>query len=306
VSNKNITFAPHLFTDTNNIHQIIMKNKSLNILFIALMVVCAGCCPKAKQVIEPSQVIVTSYPSSIGEAGVAVYLPEGYTRLEQDYPVLYLLHGSGDDEAGWLTKGRAKAILDSLITNNLCQPMIVVMPNGYLEQTGKYYTPESRLWMESTFEENFSQLIAWTEAHFRTLTDKQHRAIAGLSMGGFHTMHTAALLNQSFDYVGIFSALYVPHTRQLHSERSIEMSALTLSDKPTYQQTEALLAQQFANPPQLYWIACGVDDFLYEDNVVYRQYLDEKQYPYEYHESAGGHSWENWMDYLRIFAQRLF
>ena len=283
-----------------------MKNKSLNILFIALMVVCAGCCPKAKQVIEPSQVIVTSYPSSIGEAGVAVYLPEGYTRLEQDYPVLYLLHGSGDDEAGWLTKGRAKAILDSLITNNLCQPMIVVMPNGYLEQTGKYYTPESRLWMESTFEENFSQLIAWTEAHFRTLTDKQHRAIAGLSMGGFHTMHTAALLNQSFDYVGIFSALYVPHTKQPHYERSIEMSALTLSDKPTYQQTEALLAQQFANPPQLYWIACGVDDFLYEDNVVYRQYLDEKQYPYEYHESAGGHSWENWMDYLRIFAQRLF
>ena len=283
-----------------------MKNKSLNILFIALMVVCAGCCPKAKQVIEPSQVIVTSYPSSIGEAGVAVYLPEGYTRLEQDYPVLYLLHGSGDDEASWLTKGRAKAILDSLITNNLCQPMIVVMPNGYLEQTGKYYTPESRLWMESTFEENFSQLIAWTEAHFRTLTDKQHRAIAGLSMGGFHTMHTAALLNQSFDYVGIFSALYVPHTKQPHSERSIEMSALTLSDKPTYQQTEALLAQQFANPPQLYWIACGVDDFLYEDNVVYRQYLDEKQYPYEYHESAGGHSWENWMDYLRIFAQRLF
>lgn len=283
-----------------------MKNKSLNILVLVLLIACAGCSPKAKQAIEPSQVIVTSYPSSIGEAGVAVYLPEGYATSEKDYPVLYLLHGSGDDETGWLTKGKAKAILDSLITNNLCQPMIVVMPNGYLEQTGKYYTPESRLWMESTFEENFSQLIAWTEAHFRTLTDKQHRAIAGLSMGGFHTMHTAALLNQSFDYVGIFSALYVPHTKQPHSERTIEMSALALSDKTTYQQTEALLAQQFANPPQLYWIACGVEDFLYEDNVVYRQYLDEKQYPYEYHESAGGHSWQNWMDYLKIFAQRIF
>jgi enterochelin esterase family protein len=84
------------------------------------------------------------------------------------------------------------------------------------------------------------------------------------------------------------------------------MSALALSDKPAYQQTEELLAQQFANPPQLYWIACGVEDFLYEDNVIYRQYLDEKQYPYEYHESAGGHSWDNWMDYLTIFAQRLF
>lgn len=279
-----------------------MKSKFLLVLLIA----CVSCCPKAKQTDAPSQVVVTSYPSSIGEAGVAVYLPEGYAASEEDYPVLYLLHGSGDDETGWMTKGRAKAILDSLIINELCRPMIVVMPNGYLEQTGRYYDPESRLWMESTFEENFSQLIAWTEMHYRTINDKQHRAIAGLSMGGFHTMHTAALLNQSFDYVGIFSALYVPHTKQPHSERTIEMSALALSDKPAYQQTEALLQQQFATPPQLYWIACGVEDFLYEDNVIYRQYLDEKQYPYEYHESAGGHFWQNWMDYLTIFAQRLF
>lgn len=298
-------FAPYLCMKENKSLNI-MKNRSLNILVLVLLIACVGCSPKAKQAIEPSQVIVTSYPSSIGEAGVAVYLPAGYATSEEDYPVLYLLHGSGDDEAGWLTKGCAKHILDSLITSELCPPMIVVMPNGYLEQTGKYYNPESRLWMESTFEENFSQLIAWTESHYRTINDKQHRAIAGLSMGGFHTMHTAALLNQSFDYVGIFSALYVPHTKQPHAERTIEISALALSDKPAYQQTETLLAQQFANPPQLYWIACGVEDFLYEDNVVYRQYLDEKQYPYEYHESAGGHSWQNWMDYLNIFAQRIF
>ena len=283
-----------------------MKNKSLNILVLVLLIACAGCCPKAQQAIVTSQVIVTSYPSSIGEAGVAVYLPEGYATSEKDYPVLYLLHGSGDDETGWLTKGKAKAILDSLITNNLCQQMIVVMPNGYLEKTGKYYTPESRLWMESTFEESFSQLIAWTEAHFRTHTDKRHRAIAGLSMGGFHTMHTAALLNQSFDYVGIFSALYVPYMSECRTERTLVISDLARSDKPIYNQTEALLAQQFANPPQLYWIACGVDDFLYQDNVIYRQYLDEKHYPYEYHESAGGHSWQNWMDYLTIFAQKIF
>ena len=280
-----------------------MKN---NILLVFLLIVCMGCGPKATQTNDPSQVVVTSYPSSIGEAGVAVYLPAGYAASKTDYPVLYLLHGSGDDETGWLTKGKAKAIIDSLITNQLCPPMIVVMPNGYLEQTGKYYAPESRLWMESTFEENFSNLIAWTEANYRTINDKQHRAIAGLSMGGFHTMHTAALLNQTFDYVGIFSALYVPHTKQPHAERTIEMSALALSDKPAYQQTEALLQQQFANPPQLYWIACGVDDFLYEDNVIYRKYLDEKHYPYEYYESAGGHSWQNWINYLTIFAQRIF
>jgi enterochelin esterase family protein len=279
-----------------------MKSKILLLLLIA----CAGCCPKATQTNSRSEVVVTSYPASIGEAGVAVYLPEGYTTSQEAYPVLYLLHGSGDDETGWMTKGKAKAILDSLITNQLCPPMIVVMPNGYLEQTGRYYAPESRLWMESTFEENFSNLIAWTEAHYRTIADKQHRAIAGLSIGGFHTMHTAALLNQAFDYVGIFSALYVPHTKQPHNERNIEISALAQSDKPAYQQTEALLREQFATPPQVYWIACGVEDFLYEDNVIYRQYLDEQQYPYEYHESAGGHSWENWMDYLTIFAQKIF
>ena len=280
-----------------------MKNKFALVL---LMIACVGCGPKATQTNDPSQVVVTSYPSSIGEAGVAVYLPAGYAASKTDYPVLYLLHGSGDDETGWLTKGKAKAIIDSLITNQLCPPMIVVMPNGYLEQTGKYYAPESRLWMESTFEENFSNLIAWIEANYRTINDKQHRAIAGLSMGGFHTMHTAALLNQTFDYVGIFSALYVPHTKQPHAERTIEMSALALSDKPAYKETEILLQQQFANPPQLYWIACGVDDFLYEDNVIYRKYLDEKHYPYEYYESAGGHSWQNWINYLTIFAQRIF
>lgn len=283
-----------------------MKNQFLNVFVLVLLIACAGCCSEPKQTYNPSQVVVTSYLSSIGEAGVSVYLPAGYATSNKDYPVLYLLHGSGDDEAGWLTKGRAKAILDSMIINKLCKPMIVVMPNGYLEQTGKYYTPATRLWMESTFEENFSQLIQWTESHYRTIANKQHRAIAGLSMGGFHTMHTAALLNQTFDYVGIFSALYVPHTKQPHAERNIEISALTLSDKPTYQQTEALLQQQFANPPQLYWIAVGKEDFLYQDNVIYRQFLDEKQYPYEYHESEGGHSWQNWMDYLMIFVQRIF
>ena len=207
-------------------------------LLLAVLLSCVGCGTKSSQNMA-SQVVVTTFPSSMGDAGVSVYLPAGYTESNLAYPVLYLLHGSGDDETGWLTKGKAKYILDSLITNELSRPMIVVMPNGYLEQTGQ--VRPTRLWMESTFEENFSQLIAWTEAHYRTLSNKENRAIAGLSMGGFHTMHTAALLNQSFDYVGIFSALYVPHMGQPHSERTLEISALVLSDKPTYQQTEALL-----------------------------------------------------------------
>ena len=197
-------------------------------LLLAVLLSCVGCGRKTYPNTNlASQVVVTTFPSSMGDAGVSVYLPAGYAESNLAYPVLYLLHGSGDDETGWLTKGKAKYILDSLITNELSCPMIVVMPNGYLEQTG--LIKPSRLWMESTFEENFSQLIAWTEAHYRTLSNKENRAIAGLSMGGFHTMHTAALLNQSFDYVGIFSALYVPHVGQPHSERTLEISALALS-----------------------------------------------------------------------------
>jgi enterochelin esterase family protein len=275
-----------------------------NIFLLLLLIACIGCVPKAKQVNAESQVILTTYPSSVGESGVAIYLPEGYANSTNDYPVLYLLHGSGDDETGWLTKGRAKAILDSLISIEQCQPMIVVMPNGYLEQTG--IIAQERLWMDASFEDNFSQLIAWTEAHYRTINDKQHRAIAGLSMGGFHTMHTAALLNQSFNYVGIFSGLFVPYMRKDRDKRSSDVSLWAESNKPTYSNTEQLLQEQFANPPQWYWIACGKEDFLYDHNVEYRKYLDQKQYPYEYHESEGGHSWQNWMDYLTIFVKRLF
>ena len=275
-----------------------------NIFLLLLLIACIGCVPKAKQVNAESQVVLTTYPTSVGESGVAIYLPEGYANSTNDYPVLYLLHGSGDDETGWLTKGRAKAILDSLISIEQCQPMIVVMPNGYLEQTG--IITQERLWMDASFEDNFSQLIAWTEAHYRTINDKQHRAIAGLSMGGFHTMHTAALLNQTFDYIGIFSGLFVPYMRKDRDKRSSDVSLWAESNKPTYSNTEQLLQEQFANPPQWYWIACGKEDFLYDHNVEYRKYLDQKQYPYEYHESEGGHSWQNWMDYLTIFVKRLF
>ena len=87
-----------------------------NIFLLLLLIACVGCVPKAKQVDAESQVVLTTYPSSVGESGVAIYLPEGYTNSTNDYPVLYLLHGSGDDETGWLTKGRVKAILDSLFS----------------------------------------------------------------------------------------------------------------------------------------------------------------------------------------------
>ena len=286
-----------------------MKSKIL----LVLLIVCVGCCPKAKQAIEPSQVIVTSYPSSIGEAGVAVYLPAGYAASKTDYPVLYLLHGSGDDEVGWLTKGKAKAILDSLITNQLCQPMIVVMPNGYLEQTGKHYPAETRLWMESTFEENFSQLITWTEAHFRTLTDKQHRAIAGLSMGGYGAMKVALTYPERYDAcISLSGAMDVTLRGKKYNfteyqsifgynmESSLELAG---SEHDLFALAQKNKANNAVFPKLYMW--CGTEDFLLDMNNAFDQHLSNLEIPHEFRTSEGNHRWAYWDPHIEKALQWL-
>ena len=277
-----------------------MKNIFWNIFVLVLPIMCAGCNPKAKQVNTSSQVVVTSYPSSIGDAGVAVYLPEGYGTHEKDYPVLYLLHGSGDDETGWLTKGRAKAVLDSLITNGLCEPMIVVMTNGNAdleaapgESSLGYVVPTTKLpkTMEGSFESHFPEVVKFIDQNYRTKANKKNRAIAGLSMGGFHSLHISKQYPDMFNYVGLFSAAIWPNKN---------------ATSTIYQNAEEKLATQFAKKPALYWIAIGKTDFLYKANTEFRNLLDSNNYPYEYYESEGGHIWKNWRIYLSKFAPMLF
>ena len=247
------------------------------------------------EVSSPSRFITTVFPAENGDAGVCVYLPAGYDDNDIAYPVLYLLHGSGDDEEGWNRLGHAKEILDNMIGKGLCKPMVVIMPNGFLKTIdqmkpeGDKQGDQERIWRDGKFESSFPRLIAWTEQNYRIAADKQHRAIAGLSMGGFHSMHIAHKLN-CFNYVGLFSAaLREPN-----------------ADIPYYAHAEEELAAQFACAPRLYWIAMGEKDYLHGTNVTYRHYLDEHGYKYEYHESEGGHSWKNWMDYLQLFLPRLF
>ena len=129
----------------------------------------------------------------------------------------------------------------------------------------------------------------YVESHYRTINDKAHRAIAGLSMGGFHSMHISALYPDCFDYVGLFSAA-------IYSD----------NQNGIYANFNANLNRQFQTPPQLYWIGIGRSDFLYEDNTAYRKKLDKLGYHYEYTETGGGHIWRNWRIYLTTFAQRLF
>ncbi|TGX83104.1 esterase [Palleniella muris] len=231
---------------------------------------------------------------------LTVYTPAGYNDGKKAYPVFYLLHGMGGDENAWTELGRAAQILDNLIAQGKAEPMIVVMTNGNaaLEaapgegSTG--FTPPTILLpktMDGSFEASFPEIVRFVDSNYRTKADKSHRAIAGLSMGGFHSLHISKEYPDMFDYVGMFSAVIMP-------DKGVA--------SPVYDNMEQKLARQFSKAPKLYWIAIGDKDFLYKANVDYRKLLDGKGYKYVYRESPDGHIWKNWRIYLSEFVPKLF
>lgn len=231
---------------------------------------------------------------------MTVYTPAGYENGDKRYPVLYLLHGMGGDENAWSELGRASQILDNMIARGEIEPMIVVMTNGNVDMEAApgesslgFAPPTTQLpkTMDGTFEQHFPDVVNYIDTNYRTIADKKHRAIAGLSMGGFHSLHISKEYPDMFDYIGLFSAAILPR----------EGSA-----SPIYADLDGKLARQFADAPQLYWIAIGNKDFLYEANKEYRELLDKKGYRYIYRESPDGHIWKNWRIYLTEFLPQLF
>ena len=231
---------------------------------------------------------------------MTVYTPAGYETSGKRYPVFYLLHGMGGDENAWSELGRAAQILDNLIAQGKAEPMIVVMTNGNAdleaapgESSLGYMPPTTRLGktMEGSFETHFPEVVKFIDKNYRTKANKKNRAIAGLSMGGFHSLHISKQYPDMFDYVGLFSAAIMPGKN---------------ATSPIYKDMEGKLKLQFAKKPVLYWIAIGKTDFLYKANREYRKLLDEKGYPYEYFENEDGHIWRNWRIYLTEFTPKLF
>lgn len=231
---------------------------------------------------------------------ITIYTPPGYENNNSSYPVLYLLHGMGGDEEAWMTLGRASQILDNLIAAGKAEPMIMVMPNGNVAQEAApgessmgFYKPQFQLphTMDGTYEKTFHEIIDFVDDNYRTIPDKTGRAIAGLSMGGFHTLHISRYYPNTFDYMGLFSAAIMPNEKV---------------QSPVYQNIETTLLDQKNNGYKLYWIAIGKDDFLYRANVDYRSKLDSMNFEYVYRESEGGHTWRNWRIYLAEFLPMLF
>lgn len=234
------------------------------------------------------------------ERRMTVYTPAGYETSGKRYPVLYLLHGMGGDEEAWISLGRTAQILDNLIAQGKAKPMIVVMPNGNASQEAApgessrgMVPPTMQLpkTMEGSYEQAFPEIVEFIDKNYRTIKSKSGRAIAGLSMGGFHSLHISKQYPDMFNYIGLFSAAIMPNK---------EVSSLI------YENMEEKLKVQFDKNPALYWIAIGKTDFLYKANEEYRKLLDEKGYKYTYYESDEGHIWKNWRIYLTEFVPMLF
>ncbi|WP_192350176.1 esterase [Algoriphagus sp. Y33] len=231
---------------------------------------------------------------------LTIYTPPGYEQSKDKFPVLYLLHGAGGDEEAWIALGRTAQIMDNMIAEGKAKPMIVVMPNGNViqdaapgEGNGGMYKPAFMIpkTMDGTYEVNFTDIISFIENNYRVKSDKANRAIAGLSMGGYHTMHISRFYPNTFDYIGLFSAAIMPREDATSS---------------VYSDIDGTLKTQMDNGYELYWIAIGKTDFLYDANKEYRAKLDAMGMPYEYIESEGGHIWKNWRIYLTQFVPLLF
>lgn len=231
-----------------------------------------------------------------------VYTPPGYERGDGKYPVLYLLHGAGDSDASWSTVGRAGIILDNLIATGKAKPMLVVMPAGH---TGLFrFGPpgEGGNGFDrglDEFVDDFSKEVRpFIESHYRTINDRAHRALAGLSMGGIQTLSIAAGNLTDYGYLGVFSS-------------GILGIAGRFGGGPPNREWEAKhqAALDHADAKQglrLVWFATGKDDFLLKTSQATVVMLKEHGFDVKYQETDGGHTWLNWRDYLSEFVPKLF
>ena len=233
-----------------------------------------------------------------------VYTPPGYETSTEKYPVFYLLHGASDSDDSWTSVGRANFILDNLIATKKAKPMIVVMPAGHTTRTGGGFGrgrgagagagaggPPPR---DEFFEDFVNDIMPYVEKHYRVIADREHRAIAGLSMGGSQTMNIGFSHLDQFAYIGVFSS-----------------GILGRGGAGAGNAWETQHAKQLDDPElkkglKLVWFSTGVDDGLMPNTKNTVEMLKKHGFSPVFKESLRGHVWLNWRDYLIEFAPQLF
>ncbi|MBN9658062.1 MAG: esterase [Acidobacteria bacterium] len=214
-----------------------------------------------------------------------VYTPPGYEAGKRKYPVLYLLHGNGQIEASWTWTGRANVILDNLIADGKVKPMIVVMPYGHVGREIK--TPASApanpgADMASIEKELLTGVKPLVESKYRVLTDRNHRAIGGLSMGAAQSLQIGLHNLDQFAYIAAFSGG---------------------GNRAEWEKADASMLNRKL---KVLWLGCGTEDFAYPGVKSMHDLLTSKDVKHVWNESGAGHSWPNWQVYLSKYAPLLF
>ncbi len=212
-----------------------------------------------------------------------IYTPPCYEKSNKAYPVLYLLHGGGEDERGWSQQGRTDIIMDNLIAANKAVPMVIVMTDGNTRDFNS---------------ELLNECIPFVEKSFRVKTDRESRALAGLSMGGIQTLNAGITHPELFSYLGVFSSGWWAKPPQgMRNNEDTEKYYTMLKDK------KDAYNKQFKQ----FWISMGgQEDIAYNNCQVMMKRFDEIGIKYTYYEIPGGHTWPVWRESLHQFAPLLF
>ncbi|MDY0100131.1 MAG: alpha/beta hydrolase family protein [Bacteroidales bacterium] len=250
-----------------------------------------------------------SMPSKIlnMERKYAVYLPPDYETSQRSYPVLYLLHGAGDDQTGWVQFGEILHIADKAINEGLATPMIVVMPDANTGTRG-YVNDIKGEWRYEDFF--FEELIPNVEKTFRIKGEKHYRAVAGLSMGGEGTFIYALHHPEMFSSACPLSAATGPRSlEEIMEYRSLKgVEGISKADKEAYFKKYSVLSLVENMPDDQkkavrWFIDCGDDDFLYEGNSLVHIAMRKKEIPHEFRIRNGGHSWTYWRESLPVVLE---
>ncbi|MDR2085643.1 MAG: esterase family protein [Dysgonamonadaceae bacterium] len=225
------------------------------------------------------------------ERNYAIYLPPSYDETDASYPVLYLLHGSGDDHTGWVQFGQVLHIADKAIAEGKAAPMIIVMPDANTKVRGYFNQPDASFAYEDFF---FKELIPHIEKTYRVRSERRYRAISGLSMGGGGTIYYTLHHPELFAAAAPLSATTSSWLRQKTNATDDQLDA--------YKQMHNLesIFSQVADETleeikKVRWyISCGDDDFLYKDNSEMHILFRDKGIPHEYRVKDGAHTWTYW------------
>ena len=224
-----------------------------------------------------------------------VYTPPGYELGEGKYPIFYLLHGAFDCDDSWTSVGRAGFILDNLIAEGKAKPMVVAMPAGH---TGPFRFGGARPTVDPFIQDFLGDIKPYMEKHYRIYTDRTNRAIAGLSMGGGHTINIAIPHLEDYAYIGVFSSGIFGLGRRESQEQS----------GPSWeeQNTEKLDNAELKKGLKFFWFATGKEDFLVGTSRATVELFEKHGFDIVYKETDGAHTWINWRNYLNEFAPLLF